>query len=191
MLAFVGCAAATGSPSPSLPAGWTNIRVDNINLGAARCFWRIADGTEGASFTFTFTASASQATAEIHRVVATHATTPVNQHAGATRLGADVGAEVDPPCPTVTTTADNCMVFAHLFHAHLALAQTHTPPGSEVEHTDLESTVAAVKYASNTNERVFAAQGSTGTSIHNCTEVVATDYIVQRVAVAPGEYTIA
>ncbi len=79
------------------------------------------------------------------------------------------------------------MVFAFLFHQHLTLSQTHTPPASHVETTDFQSTVGGTRWGSTTSWRVFAAAAATGTATVDCTETVATDWLSIRVAIAPGE----
>jgi hypothetical protein len=81
-------------------------------------------------------------------------------------------------------------VIAFLFHDHAALSQSHTAPASHVERTDFESATTVIK-GSTSDTRVFAAIGATGTATHDCTETVATDGIMQRVAVAAGDLVIA
>lgn len=183
LVAFVGALASAASPDIDTPAGWNLIRHDTIGNQHARSFWRIAS-SEPASYTFTFTATANQATAEIHRILGANAGTPVNVHAGATASAAD------PVSPTVTTTAINCLVFAFLSHAHGALSQTHTPPASNDERTDFQSTVSLTILGSTTDTRIFNAAAATGTATHNCTETLATNAIMQRVAIAPGTFTL-
>ncbi len=193
LVAFVGTSAAAGAASINVPSGWTATGAGASGTGTIptriRSFIRIVDGTEGSTVTFTFTASADQATAEIHRVVATDPTNPLN--AGAAGSVAATALVTDPVIPSVTTTVANCLVFAFLFHSHLALSQTHTPPASHLEVTDFQSTVTAVIVSSTTSYRVFSAAAATGTCTVDCTETVATDAVYQRLAIAPGSLVIA
>lgn len=198
MIALIGitCTGPTATPAVTTPSGWNLIRATTIN-GAANSthgssFWRIVDGTEGASFNFAYTlgtGTVERVTGEIHRIIGTHATTPINADAGATLLG--TALTPDPVSPSVTTTSINCLVFAWLVHDHLALSQTHAEPASHVETTDFQATNTGNIVSSTSDWRVFASAAATGTATHNCTETVATDAIMQRIAIAPGTLIIA
>lgn len=198
MVALLGSTVTGPSATPdwTAPAGWTGIRGDLVNGAAnstrARSFYRIADGTEGATFTFTFAAGSgtvARNSGEIHRIIGTHTTTPINVSNGGTLLG--TALTPDPVNVSVTTTVVNCLVLAWLVHDHLALTQTHTAPASHTEVSDFESTNAANTESSTTDWRAFAAIGATGTATHDCTETVATDACYQRIAIQPGTVTLA
>lgn len=198
MVALIGitCTGPTATPVVTPPAGWTLILDTTIN-GAANTthgssYYRIADGTEGSSFNFSYTlgtGTTERVTGEIHRIIGTHATTPINVSAEATLLG--TALTPDPVSPAVTTTAINCLVFAWLVHDHLALSQTHTEPASHIETTDFQATNTGNIVSSTTDWRVFATAASTGTATHNCSETVATDAVLQRIAISPGTLIIA
>lgn len=199
MLAFIDTAAVTGgAPFVQQPGGWTFI-TNNFLSSAATSVWRkVAGASEPSNYlfgfftdgTFTTPQSVDQAAAEINSIKGFNTTTPINVTAGANGV-LGVGNPADPPNPSVTTTVVNCLVFAHLWHSHLALSQTHTAPASHAEATDFESNVTAVIYGSTTDWRVFAAAAATGTATHDCTETVNTDWMCLRVAVAPGSLVIA
>lgn len=199
LLAFVGQITLSAGAVPNFtpPSGWASVVKVNVAGAATRptgqCFWIKATSTEVAASTFTFTSdvSSSPATGEVHRVNGTHATTPINASNTATLLA--TALVPDPVSPSVTTTEVNCLVFAWLFHDHLALTQTHTAPTSHAELTDFEGigTGAAQRTASTADARVFAAAGATGTATHDCTETVATDAVMIRVAIAPGTVVLA
>lgn len=192
LLAFVCTTKATanGQLQINTPAGWTQGATvgltGTVSALVGTVFWRIADGTEGASVTFNFTGgtNAAQATAEIHRLTGTHATVPIDSSATATLLSSALVP--DPVSPSVTTIAANCMVFCFLNHYHAALNQTHTAPATNIERTDFENTVTAQIASSTSDTRVFSATGATGTAVHDCTETASTDAVMLRVAIAPG-----
>lgn len=198
LLAFVGIMGGLLATDWNTPSGWTLVRTDTQTTAggaatnnAAGIFWRIADSSDigGAPYSFSATVAGTRLTAEVHRITAFDSSTPIDAHAGATLLASAL--DPDPNPPSVTTTVVNTRVFAHLLHDHLALNQTHTPPASHVERTDFEADNTTTVTGSTTADRVFAATGATGTVEFNCTETVATDAIIQRVAIAPGTITLA
>ncbi len=189
LLMFVGTNSAVTGSDINTPSGWTSIRHDTITQMHSRSFWRIADGTEGATITVTTATLVDRFEAEVHRIIATDPTTPINANAGATTAATSLVP--DPVSPAVTTTVANCLVFAWLNHNHLLLSQTHTAPASHIELTDFESSGTGNTISSTSDTRVFSAAASTGTATHNCTETVSTDAIQQRIAIAPGALTIA
>lgn len=196
LLAFIGGTATTAPPTFTTPTGWT-VGVATVSVtGAANgtacvCYYRIATGTEGASQAFAFGGSGTvpRITGEIHRIIGVDTTTPIDASATDTLLG--TALTPDPVSPTLTTTVVNTMVFAHLQHDHLALTQSHTPPASHQETDDFEATNTSNIDGATTDYRLFAAIGATGTATHDCTETVATDATMIRVAIRPGSYTFA
>lgn len=189
LLAFVGTVSVGAAATVNVPAGWTAINNTAITTLYGRAFYRIADGTEGASITFTFASNATQTVAEIHRIIGTHATTPIDVSAVASVVASDL--DPDPDSPLVTTTVVNTLVFAWLLHDHAALTQSHTAGASHVERTDFESNLAGVRVSGTSQTRAFSATGSTGTIVHDCTETASTDGLMIRVAIKPGTLTIA
>lgn len=191
MLAFVGINDITTAANINTPSGWTLIRTDTQTNLEARSFWKIADSSDVAAsnFTFTFSAAQDNHTCEIHRIQGAHATTPIDANSGASL--ADSALDPDPSAPAVTTVANNCLVFAFLFHDHLLLNQTHTPPASHVERTDFEDDNSITGVVSSTSAtRVFATPGSQAAVEFNCTESVATDAVMQRISIAPGTISL-
>lgn len=186
----IGRSLQTGGGAPFPFEGY--MRNAKVTIGGTvRGLWAMSSvtDTEPSSYTFTFTASADQATAEIHRIIGTDYAQPINVSAGATGLA--TGLDPDPSAPAVTTTVTNTLIFAWLFHSHLLLTQSHTAPASHEERTDLESNVLGTIYGSTSATRIFAATGSQAAVEFNCTETVATDFITQRIAIAPGPVLIA
>lgn len=193
MLAFIGTSKAATDATVNTPTGWALVRatgLGGVTQVLVRSFWKIADSADVAAsdFTFTFTASADNSTGEIHRINAAHATTPIDASNGATLAAS--AADPDPSAPAVTTVAANCLVFAFLFHSHAALTQSHTPPASHVERTDFQNSNTII-FGSTSATRTFASPGLQAAVEFNCTETVATDAVMQRVSIAPGEQIIA
>lgn len=199
LLAFVGYTKTGSSPaSVSVPSGWTLARHQglsgSVNSSYKACFYKIANGSEGTDQSFSLSLAPPVGTlhrlsGEIHRVIGVDTTTPINATAAATLLS--TALTPDPVSPSVTTTVVNCLVFASLQHDHLALTQTHTEPASHQELSDFEANNTGNITGSTTDIRVFASAGATGTVVHDCTETIATDAVMLRVAIAPGSVTIA
>ena len=179
----------TATSIPNVPSGWTFIR-SIISPGtlkvASYTYWKIAGGSEPADYTWSLDGDIK--TGEIHRFNGTHATTPINASAQAS-LNA-TALDSDPDSPSVTTTVANCLVISFLAHNHAALNQTHSPGASHVERSDFEAG-STLFGGSNMQERVFVAIGATGTVAHDCTETVATDAVMIRIAIAPGSVILA
>ena len=189
LIACVGIETPTVGEPITPPSGWTDQSPVAGGLAGGTpsktlaVFTRVADGTEGATFTFTF-ATATNSIGEIHRVAGSDPTTPINI------VSWTSGLTADPVGSAVTTTDTNCLVFAILLHDHGTLNQTHTPPANHAEVGDLEhdnTTVISLTIST----RGFAAAADTGTATVNCTETVPTDFLFARVAVAPGDLIIA
>lgn len=194
LLAFVGTDATTDAV-PFAPAGWTLVASrgnGGTTTQSTKVFRKIAGASEPTSYTFNFRntldtadVSADRATVELHRVTGFDPTTPIDVQNSAGGV-----LTTDPPCPTVTTTVDNCLVFAWVWHGHTAATgDSHTPPASHIERTDGES-VNVARFGSANATRVFTAAGPTGTAVSDCTNAVGSDYIVWRVAIRPGLLTL-
>ncbi len=193
LLVFVlGRKIITGSWVPTPPPGLTSIRADTIptpSIGVLT-YYKVATTSEPSQYTFTFsTSSANNITLECHRIIGVNASTPINASAGATLAATSL--DPDPDSPSVTTTVANCLVMTVLIHDHAALSNSHSLPSGHEEVSDFESTAGASLLASNTGWRVFASVGATGPIEHNCTETVATNAVMQRIAIAPGTVVIA
>lgn len=193
MIAWIGTANSSSDVTVNTLSGWTAIGTGSLNTAGENfargtLLRKIAGPSEPSNYTFTFSGTANQATGEIHRLNGINTTTPINTFLFATGLAA--GLQPDPPAPAVTTTVTNCMIMRFLFHQHLTLPQTHTPAANNVEATDYQSTNVNI-YSSSSMWRVQAAAGSTGTAAFNCTESVATDFVVATLAIQPGTLILA
>lgn len=191
LLAYLACWNPTTPPTINVLTGWTDCGLGQVQFAGtaaamtARCIYRVADGTEGTSFTF----GGQISEAQINRISSVSATTPINAVASATLAASAL--ITDPVSPSLTTTAPNCLVFAFLSHYHAATSQTHTAPASHIERTDFESNNSSLLGGQTSDTRVFAASAAVGTATHDCTETAATDAIMMRVAIAPGVLILA
>lgn len=167
----------------NIPTGWTDVPIaPSAGNFTGRVMYKFASG-EGTTQDFDFPGSPNRCTAEIHQILGVDTTTPIN-------ITANGAANVtDPVVPSVTTTVPNCLVFYFCAHDHLAITQSHTPPASNTERTDFEG-VGLARLGSTSGTRIFAATGATGTATINCNEIVATQAIYIRVAIAPGSLVI-
>lgn len=178
LLAFV---TGNGSGvSPDTPAGWTSVGTTAASGNLkARVFSRVASG-EGATQTFAYSGGTNtSATAEIHQILG----------GGGVDVFTQGNASIaDPVIPAVTTTVVNCLVFYFLGHMH-TLSQSHTPPASNDERTEFETSgIGGV--CSNSGTRIFAAAGATGTATVNCNQLGASGAAYHRVAVFPAPVTL-
>lgn len=182
LLLFVG---TNGTVDPATPSGYSVVIGTAASNNRIICYSRIADGTEDSgSFTLTWSATATNPIASLHLVRGVNQTTPINV--------SDSGAAsvTDPVLPSVTTTVPNCLVYGAVYHDHVALAQTHTPPSGHTERDDID--VGSPTHRSLwTGTRAFASSGATGTATVDCTELVASQASYLRIAVAPGSLVIA
>lgn len=195
MLALVGNNSSTITATISgLPSGWTAIQTQSFGgVGFKVCgtsAWKIAvAGDIGATFTFSTPVGNSNGwTAEIHRITGFNTTTPINTSGVATLL--TTALVTSPVGPAVTTTVTNCLIFQWLFHCHAATSASHTVASPYTERADFESASLAAIGASTSDTGIQGTAGSSGTVTHTCTETVATDAIMQAVAVAPGAINI-
>lgn len=198
LLAFVGYTPGVASAVETVESsGWTllhSVGPGTPNTLGLAVLYKITGGSEPSSYQFDFedglnnSESIDNATAEVHRIIAVDTTTPIDA-SDVDDLEASA-LDTDPDAPSITTTVSNALVFAWIIHDHLALNQTHTPDAGHTEATDFEAG-AATFIGSHSQWRVFATAGATGTAEHNCTETVATNARMARVAIAPGALVIA
>lgn len=185
--------ATSGIPSPVAPAGWSVLRPNEGFTGTSVVivkgyFYRFATGAaaDNNPTGLLLVGSPVDYITEIHRMSGVDTATPLNVAAFAGL--AATALVTNPVSPTVTTTVTNCLVVAHLAHFHAALTNSHTPPAGHVERTDLEQ--GTLILSSTTDTRVFAAAAATGTVTHVCTETVATEAAMTRLAIAPAALVI-
>jgi hypothetical protein len=187
LLLIVGTNSGADDPNINTPAGWNLIQHTDVIMINLASFWRIAS-SEPASYNVTFANLATRRLAEMHRIIGTHPTTPLD--ASSEDFLEPTTLDPDPSAPAVTTVADNCLVFAVLLHEHLLLSNTHTPPPNHVERTDIEDPDQN-KTSLTSATRVFATPGNQAAVEFNCTETVATAACMQRISIAPGTLTLA
>ncbi len=191
MVAFIGTMAAATLPVVLPPTGWRVQRIQEVAEAALANFrgtllYKIADATDAAATNVTFglTSSADRFTGEIHRISGADLSIPINADGGGTLTVA--AATPDPVVPSVTTTIAKCLVMYFVSHNHAATTRSHTPPASNTETTDFESTVTAVLLGSTSGYRAFTATGATGTATVDCSETTGTNATFIRVAIAPS-----
>ena len=192
LVSFIGIATLIGDLDINTPAGWTTIRGDVLITPSLRLrsFYKIATSSEPTTYTFEITVdgATSHILGEIHHIKGAHPTTPIDANTGATLLASAL--DPDPSAPAVTTVANDCLVFSILLHDHANLPQTHTAPANHVERTDFEVLNSNRKSLTSAT-RAFATPGAQAAVEFNCTEIVATDAVLQRISIAPGELIIA
>lgn len=185
--------AAIGSTSISsaetfttIPSGWTLIKQTN-NVGALGAnllsYYKIAGSSEPSSYTWSGGQNVPHI-AWIMRFTGTDPTTPINVSADAT------GSAVSPVAPTITTTVVNCMKICCCAQQN-TLAASYTPPTGYLEESDLTSTNLGTTSATGESAiRVQATAGASGTATMTSTQLAASSYCAQHIAIAPGAVTI-
>lgn len=133
------------------PGGWTEI-IEGNGFTVA---YKIADGSEGSSFTFGLADIVV-----IHRITGNAATSPIDVH-GSAHNGASAAPHATAPSVT-TTVADCLLVYGSTYAAGGVVAATSTPPGGYTERSDVPH--AGNKHAITTADKTLTAAGSTGTA---------------------------
>lgn len=185
LLLFLVATANTAATITGTPSGTTAIRNDATASITANSYWKIA-ASESGNYTFTASANTTWAIACL-LIRGVNQTTPINVSGGQT------GNATDPIAPTITTTVANTMLVAWCSQAE-TLANTYTAPSGYVERADLNSSIlggVTVAGALSANTRVQAAIGASGTATMDSTQILATNYLSQHIAIAPGSVTIA
>jgi VCBS repeat-containing protein len=157
MIAAIGFRPNTATISP--PSGWTPIRrTDNTNpnQNSQATYYRIADSSEGSSYTWTLGASPTGAAGGIASFLDLSSCALVDVQNGAITANA-----LTHDAPTVNTTASGDMlVTTHSF----ASAATWTPPAGMNEAVDVASDVVPTTagVSLEMNYLVLGAAGATG-----------------------------
>lgn len=143
------------------PAGWTLIRLVDQNGGNTNrlaTYYRVADGSEPASYTWTFTgATHTGAVGGIASFSGVDTATPIDSEAGQA-----TAADTNHTAPDVTTTVTGGMlVTIHEFSS----AVTWTSPGGMTEAVDVASlpTPDTLGLSMEMNYEQRSATGATGT----------------------------
>lgn len=91
----------SGSWALDVPTGWNQAYSDENNSGGCNLSvrWKIADGTEGSTVTFTSTAS-EKASHRSFRITGHHATTPFEAAGGG--IAGSQGSSANPDSPSLT-----------------------------------------------------------------------------------------
>lgn len=101
---LIAAVATDGSTTISSPSGWTEINQgsysSNVTLGA---WWKIAEASESASYTFTWSGG-QQAYGWIIHFAGQDQDDPINA------WSADSGTSSTPTSPEVTTIVENCLI---------------------------------------------------------------------------------
>lgn len=192
LLAFVGNSVGTTSSTNQLtPSGWTSVTSVNFSKTRLHCFYKVAGASEPATYTFSTAIAPTYHLGEIHRLVGVNTSSPIDASITSTVSQSDL--DPDPNIPNLNTTQANTMVFISVYHDHLALSQSHTPPASHTEVSDFqESTPLGTDYSAiTTSYRIFASAGATGTAEVNCSQLTGGHASIIRVAIAPGPVTLA
>ncbi len=157
MLASI--AVRPSSVSIVAPSGWTLIQQVQQTTGTTQSqttYYRVADGSEPASYTWTFYQSHTGAAGGILSFSGVDTVTPINANAGQATASSTTHI-----APTVTNTELGMLVTVHEF----ASAVGWSPPGGMIEAVDVPSQTPAnaVGISMEINYEPLATIGATGT----------------------------
>lgn len=173
---------AGASNTVTRPTGWTIIDeyISAGNAGMILSYWKLATGSEPASYTFTGTVSAVYI-ATAFRVTGADTTTPVN---GTPQHASDAGPTVHTIPAVTTTVADTMLVAIEGSVANVSLASTWGTM-TQVWFSATGTGTSARSQGGATEP--IAATGSTGTrSVTNSTSGTVG---LQSFAIAPAAVT--
>lgn len=155
-LLIVCLQASANVPGWITPAGWNLWGTQNVGGFAFSdtIFWRVADGTEGASFSFDSSGNLT-GSAYIARVTGVHPTNPI--HASSS-VGMDSSTSGSIVIPSLTTTVDDCLLveFGGFSSASTRNWTTSDPPTKVFDDTSISNQMEVWKES-------FATHGATGT----------------------------
>lgn len=142
--------------SLTAPAGWTSIRNDFGGTSTNDfSYYRVADGSEGASFVWTATPAGNAVLlGAISRITGANTSTPINVSGGQFNSASASGT-----APSVTTTLANCLL---VHWAGGQIQSSSTPPGGMSEIFDVNGTTFGIftSFAGEVENRPTA--GATG-----------------------------
>ena len=178
--------------APTAPVGWTLISSTAFGASGARAaalFYRLANGTEGATFTFTLAAGSTDGSGGIVAYAGVDQTTPIDV-AGAFKDTSVVNTAVT--ANAITTVTANALVLMFGVTSDTAAGGTWsgwttTSPGALTELFDAASTNTSVGAAAATK----ATAGSTGTGSATSTVNLRNDGILIALRVGPATDTTA
>ena len=170
------------NPLPA-PSGWTRVRTDSDNNHViAAVFWRVATGSEPASYSFTNNSgdTTQQATGAIMAYRGVDPAHPIDAHAGATSVtGSDTLV-----APSVTTTRPNTRLLS-LVGVYGNDQGPATPPASMTERYEdtVTSEVSVIETLGEAADERLSAAGASGT---RSTTVPGTDTsVAQSIVLRP------
>ena len=149
-----------GNRSMTAPAGWTAIAGTDVFEGTnahIHGWYRVAGGSEPASYTFTMTGGDGRDTAGgIIAISGANQATPINVSAGQSN-----GSSPSPSvaAPSITTTVPNTLL---IFAGSGATSATYTQPGNMAEQFD-RTTSGTYKVSIEAATQALAGSGATGT----------------------------
>jgi PQQ enzyme-like repeat protein/putative pyrroloquinoline-quinone-binding quinoprotein len=153
MIASIGLRPNTATITP--PSGWTLVRrVDNANATASSLavYYKVAGGSEGASYAWTFSTSAGSA-GGIQTFSGVDPTTPIDVESGQ-----NTASSLTHASPSVTTTVARAMIVTSY---SFASAATWTPPSGMTEGFDVAS-IAVPNVAGQSIEGDYVLQTAAG-----------------------------
>lgn len=142
------------------PSGWT-LAISEFNDGnganGVEVYYRVADGSEGSTITFSIGGS-SDITAHMWRITGFNASTPVNISG---TNSATSGSTTAITSPSVTTTADNCLIIRG---GGTRESTGISDPGSHSALTNASTGTGATNSVSRACYTSQSSAGSTGTA---------------------------
>jgi len=180
LVAFVG-ARNSSSVTCTAPAGWTSITSQaRGSLGKAFAFYRVADGSEGSTFTFTLSISEAHS-GGILALTGVDTANPIN-----VSTTASSGTSSSPhPCPDATTTVDRCLLVRMAMMSR-ASTGSYTWSGA-TEQFDVTGTNGSSRQITSVATETTLAAGAVG--VRNATPSSSASYATITVAVTPVDTT--
>lgn len=168
------------SVTVTTPSGWTSIAnvEDGYSSNRVVAFYRVADGSEGASVTVSLS-TACDATSIAWRVTGQNTSTPINVSA---TNSATSGSTTAITAPTVTTTVDGCMI------ERIASTRQSTGITNPASHTDIGTATTGTGSTNDTQRVCYAMQttaGATGTAAF-VGSGVGREWASMTIAIAPA-----
>lgn len=140
LICFLG-GDGSGSWALDVPAGWSTGYADENNSGGCNgsVRWKIADGAEGASVTFTSSTSEQSAHRSL-RITGAHATTPFTATGGGVAGSQGTSATPDPPSHTPSYGAADSLWIAFYAIDDARLATAYPTSYTDNQHTSRSNT---------------------------------------------------
>jgi hypothetical protein len=154
---LIGWICRSSTTNDVAATGWTKDTFQSNGSGGVTLLYRVADGSEGASVTYTWTSASGVAGVMI-------AYRGVDGGVWDTaRTGTSHGAVFSIILPSVTTTVAHAWYLAGYLQSVQATAAQFTPPGTLTERADLGNNSATLKAYVGADDGDFATAGATGT----------------------------